>query len=112
MQIDLLYNKYQANIKNVTATAASGANAVVTIEASENEFWGVVGVIVSYATAPTNGLLTISIGGTVVFETHIVGAGHHQIDLKNPIYNGVKNQPIVVTLADGTAAKKLNVQYL
>ena len=97
---------------------ASGTAAVVTIPADANNFWAIDWISWSYSDDPTNGQLTVSIGGTVVWQVDITVGGPGHIEFERPLYTNnrdggqpKKNEEVVVTLADGSVANKVNVRY-
>lgn len=94
----------------LTDAEASGTAAVVTIPANADEFWAIDWITWSYAGTPTNGNLQVSIGGVVVWQVDITVGGPGHIEFKRPLY-GAKNQAVVVTLANGGVANKVNVRY-
>lgn len=94
-----------------TTTAASGADAVITIAADANQFWVLDWIGYSYATTPTNGKLTIAIGGVTVYAVDITAAGPSHIDFHHPLYQEVLGRTMVITLTNGGGAKNLNVRY-
>lgn len=95
----------------VTATAAAGAAAVITIPAKDGEFWVIDWISASYAATPTAGLLTIQIDSVVVYQVDITASGPTHIDLGFPIYRETPGKSVVITLAAGGQAKNLNVRY-
>lgn len=101
-----------ATPKFATAAAASGSATVITIAASESDFWVIDWIAWSYGSGliAANGLLTIAIGGVTVFQVDITTAGPGHLEFKKPLY-GSRNQPVVITLANGTTTGKLNVRY-
>jgi len=92
-------------------TATNAAASVITIPASGDDFHVIDWIAGSYAGGPTNGLLTVTIGGTLVFQVAITAGGPFYFDFKHPLYTQVKNQAVVITLADGGVASRLNVRY-
>lgn len=103
---------FAATPKFATASVASGNAAVITIPASESDFHVIDWVTWAYGNGlnAANGLLTIAIGGVTVWQINITTAGPGHIEFCKPIY-GEKSQAVVITLADGTAAGRLNVRY-
>ena len=95
----------------MTAAAAAGSAAVITIPAVAGQFWVIDWISASYAATPTAGLLTIHIGGVLVYQVDITASGPVHIDLGMPIYREIANQSVVITLAAGGQAKNLNVRY-
>jgi hypothetical protein len=93
-----------------TDAEASGTDAVVTIPASADEFWAIDWITWSYDDVPTGGNLQVSIGGVVVWQVDITAGGPGHIEFEKALY-GLKNQAVVVTLADGSVANKVNVRY-
>ena len=98
--------------KFATASEASGDDTVLTIAADAGEFWVIDWVSWSYGSGlvAADGNLTISIGGTVVWQADITVSGPGHIEFTKPIY-GAKGEAVVITLSDGTTAGKLNVRY-
>lgn len=93
-----------------TAAQASGTEAVITIPANADQFWCLDWISWSYGGTPTNGNLQVSIGGVVVWQIDITVGGPGHIYFKPGLY-GRKNQAVVVTLANGGVANKVNVRY-
>ena len=94
-------------------TATSGNASIVTIAAVTDDQWVIDHITWSYATAPTGGALTIENNTTAtnILAVDVTAAGPGQLmfgerGLVTPL--GAK---IVITLADGSAAKKLTVAY-
>lgn len=100
-----------AQARLVTAAAVSGSDAVITIALSDSQFWVLDWISYSYATAPTAGKLTVTIGGVLVYDVDITAAGSGHINFDWPLYQEAFGKAMVVTLANGTAAKKLNIRY-
>jgi len=90
---------------------ASGTPAIVTIAADPEEFWAIDWIAWSYAGTPTNGNLQVTINGVVVFSIDITAGGPGIFQFNRALYTGVKNQEVVITLADGGVANKVNVRY-
>lgn len=96
--------------------ASANADAVVTVPAKQTEFWVLDWLAWSYSGSPTGGKVTVSIGGTVLFEVDITDDGPGAFHFENaPLYdaNETTNQALVVTLAAGGAGVtgKLNIRY-
>lgn len=89
---------------------SAGTDAVVTIAADANEFWAIDWISWSYSADPVGGRLTVTIGGTVVWEVDITVGGPGHIEFLKPLY-GSKNAAVVITLKDGSATNKVNVRY-
>lgn len=88
-------------IKDITES--SDTAAVATKAAGPGQFWVVDWVTWSYIGGdPTGGKVTIAINGTTVWEQDISSKGPGHFDFsKAPVYTGVKNQALTVTLAAG-----------
>lgn len=102
-----------ATEKNSTATAASGADAVVTLAAEAENFHVIDSIHCSYAAAAT-GKLTIAFGSgpTIVWEVDISTAGLREFLFPKGLTNAqAKNEQCVITLLDGSQTKYLNVTY-
>lgn len=94
-----------------TKSEALGTPAVITLAADPDEFWVLDWVSWSYGADPANGNLRIEIDGVVVWTEDITTGGPGHIEFSRPIYNPAKNQSMVVTLADGGVANKVNIRY-
>jgi hypothetical protein len=104
------YADNDAQPRFATDAEASGTAAVVTIPANTEEFWAIDWISWSYGGDPTGGNLQVSIGGTVVWQVDITIGGPGHIEFDKALY-GLKNQAVVVTLANGGVANKVNVRY-
>jgi hypothetical protein len=104
------YADNDAQPKFARATAAAGLDAVVTIAANAVEFWVIDWITWSYSNVPTAGKLTVTIGGTVVWEVDVTVGGPGHVEFTGALY-GAKNQAVVVTLANGAVTQKVNVRY-
>lgn len=89
----------------------SGTPAVVTVAADAEQFWVLDWISWSYDSTPTSGNLKVEIGGTTVWQVDITSGGPGHIEFDKPLYVPTKNQSLVVTLADGTVANKVNIRY-
>lgn len=95
---------------NATTVNAGGADVSLTFTPTDPDKFVEIGQIeVSYATAPTNGGVTITDGGTTVWQIDISAAGPQFIQFLQPRAARVKGNSIVVTLKGGTVVAKLNV---
>lgn len=97
-------------------TAASGAASVITLPTpAANERNVIDAVFASYSAAPTAGVLTITnvqgTAGAVTWSQDITAAGTAPIYFRDPGLRGVLGASMVVTLADGSQAKDLNVTF-
>jgi hypothetical protein len=113
--------KGQPDTNNVvffaTNTTASGSNAVITLGANTDGNRHVIDWVAwSYAAAPTSGQITISgiaisgeTSGTFIIDITAAGPGGYTFPGSG--LRGIANTAVVVTLVDGTAAKKLNIGY-
>lgn len=90
--------------------AASGSDSVVSLAAATGVTNVVDWVTWSYATAPTSGALTIT-DGTTSFSIDVTASGPGQLLFGERGWGAVAAAAVTVTLADGTAAKKLSVGY-
>lgn len=96
-----------------THAPIAATDAVVTLAAAETKFHVLDWVAYSYSASPTGGALTVTIGGTTVFQVAITAAGPGMFDFSDaPIYTITKNQAMVITLASGGGAVvgKLNTR--
>lgn len=94
--------------------AAGNAAAAITVAAETENYWVLDFISWSYSAAPTGGKLTVTINAVSVYEVDITAAGPGVIDFAHhPLYTGVKNQALVVTLAagGGTVVGKVNIRY-
>lgn len=93
---------------NLDAPAANTA-AVLTYAADPTHQHEFDEIVWSYNAAPTGGRVTITDGGTTVFDMDITAAGPGEIGLRRPL-RGAVNSTLVITLAAGGAAAtgKLN----
>ncbi len=90
--------------------ASTGADAAITVSADAAEIWSLDWVHYSYHLAGA-GKLTISIGGTVVWEVNVTAAGPGFVEFPGGLY-GIKNQVLLVTLLGvGSKDGKLNIRY-
>lgn len=94
-----------------TASANAGAATVITIAAVTDQFWVLDWIAWSYATTPTAGGITVTIGGVLVFDLSIPAAGDGFIAFDGPLYRELAGKAMVITLADGNAVGKLNIRY-
>lgn len=92
-------------------TETDAAASIITIAASPEHFHVIDWIAGSYASTPTNGLLTVTIGGTLVFQVAITAGGAFHFEFDRPLYVPTKNQEVIVTLADGGVVSRLNVRY-
>lgn len=94
-------------------TAASGANSSVTINAVSGEYVVLDWVTWSYAAAPTSGALTITdtTNNTTLLSVDITASGPGELVFGDRGLVAPLNANVQVLLADGTATKKLTVQY-
>lgn len=95
--------------------ASANAAASVTIAADPDQFWVLDWIAWSYDGTPS-GSLTVSIGGTVVFEVDVITGGQGLLRFDGAeIYNAAqtKNEALVVTLAAGGSGVigKLQIRY-
>lgn len=99
-----------AKVTSQTNTEAANTAVVITLAADADETHVLHGIQCSYSATPTGGGITVSIGGSDVFDFDIVGT-EQVFDFPKPIY-GQKNQAMVITLKAGGAAVigSLNVQ--
>ena len=101
-----------------TDSQASGTDAEITIAADADEFHCIDWISWSYAGTPTNGNLSVSIDGSVVWTVDITVGGPGHIEFERPLYTNnrqgaepKRNEEVVITLADGSVANKVNVRY-
>lgn len=112
------YADKDALATHLTGTASS-ADVTLTIAASEDEFWVIDWITWSYQSDPTAGALSVTIGGTLVYQIDIKVGGPAHIDFtEGPLYTKVrtssgpkKNEAVVITLDNGAVVGKLNVRY-
>jgi hypothetical protein len=89
---------------------ASGGAAVITYDAVAAKRHVITGVAWSYGGAPTGGNLKIEdVSGTTVFSIDITAAGPGMIIFPKPKMSALVNTAMIVTLADGGVANKVNV---
>lgn len=95
---------------NATGTAAANTAVALTFAALAGRSHAMHSIEWSYSGAPTGGSLSITDGGTTVFQTDIAAAGPGTITFKPP-RKAKQNSAVVVTLAAGGAGVvgKLNV---
>jgi len=96
------------------ATAVSGAGAAVALTftpAEPNDFVEIGQIDFSYSGAPTGGGITITDGGTTVWQCDLSTAGPASIMFTQPRMSRAKGNTVVVTLAGGGGGLvgKLNV---
>ena len=84
---------------NETTSVATNVAAVVTLAADADQTHVLDALYYSYDAAPTGGLLTVTIGGTTVFEVDVTAGGPDDFEFPNGLYNDAKNEEMVVTLA-------------
>lgn len=95
----------------------SGANAasVVTVDADPDHFWVLDWILLSYSAPPTDGRLTVVIGGATLVDVAVATAGERMIQFDPPLYrsNQNKNESMVITLSAGGSGVtgRLNVRY-
>lgn len=100
-----------------TNTAASGAASVITLPTPPAGEQNVIDwVLCSYGAAPTAGLLTITNvaqmnGVATTVSTDVTAGGTLPIHFGDRGLRGVLAAAMVITLADGSQAKDLNVGY-
>lgn len=94
----------------VVNAAAAGGPSVCTVAAVTGNYVVVDWVIWSYDADPANGLLTLS-DGTIAVPFVITKGGPGEIMFGDRGLLFTKGAALTVTLADGGAAKKLNIQY-
>jgi len=98
-------------------TAASGAASIITLAASTDGSQHVIDFVDgSYAAAPTGGVLTItgcasSTNTSLTWSVDITSAGAFHFTFPPSGLRGVVDTAMVITLADGSQAKDLNVGY-
>lgn len=97
-------------VKSVHAPAAATA-AVITLTAVADRRRVIHNIQWSYSETPTGGLLTITDGGTTVWQIGIPSGGPGGFQLVIP---GGINSEMVITLASGggTCVGKVNVQSI
>ena len=100
----------QGTVTPRTNTEAANTAVAITLAANADEYHVLHAIQYSYTAAPTNGGITVTIGGTTVFDFDIVGT-EDTIEFPKPIYQN-KNEAMVITLKAGGAAivGSLNVQ--
>lgn len=90
---------------------ASGAAATAGPSANAEEFfvlWSISGV---YFSAPTAGAVVVAFGGVTKWKVDISDANPFDIVFPRGLYTGTKNEALLVTLADGSQEKDLNITY-
>lgn len=90
---------------------AANTAAVVTLAADTSRRNGIASIHYSYSAAPTGGRLTITDGGTTVFNIDIIAGGENSLYFDPPLA-GLHNSAVVVTLAagGGVVVGKLNIR--
>ena len=96
--------------KNEYLAAGSGGALTATIAAIADEYHVVDSVHCSYAAACT-GKLTIAFGGVTKWEVDIPTAGMQPFEVPRGLYTGTLNEACVLTMVDGSQAKRLTVTY-
>jgi hypothetical protein len=95
--------------------AAANAAAVITVDASPDEFWVIDSIGWSYSNTPTGGRLVAAIGGTVLIDTDIGTGGPGLIELSKPFYktDETRNEALVITLhaGGGSVVGKVYCRY-
>lgn len=86
------------------ATAAANTAVTQTFAAVVGKSHRLTSLAVSYSAAPTGGRVTVSDGGTVVFEVDVTAAGPVSVPLPGGGLQGTANTAMTVTLAAGGAA--------
>jgi hypothetical protein len=112
------YADPEALATHLTGTASS-ADVTLTIAAKADEFWVIDWISWSYSADPTAGALSVTIGGTTVYQIDITTGGPAHIDFtEGPLYTKLrtssgprKNEAVVITLDNGAVVGKLNVRY-
>ena len=98
-------------VPSLQDTQASGTAASVTLLADANRPNAVGQIFLSYAAAPTAGSIKIDFGAgprATWGPFHILLGGLQSIEF-NPPLEGITNEQVVVTLADGSQTKYLAV---
>jgi len=93
-------------------TAASGGASVIVLAADSAGYNVIDWVCWSYKTTPTDGAITItdSTTNTVMWSIDVTSSGAGEFVFGDRGLRGVLGSEITITMADGTATKKLNVQ--
>ncbi len=92
------------------ARAAGAAATAGPSAAAEHAFvlWSIYGL---YFVSPTSGSLIVAFGGVTKWKVDITDANPFEILFPRGLYTGTKNEALLVTLADGSQEKDLNITY-
>ena len=91
-------------------TKSGGVNTI-TIDPSEDDYWVLDWVVVSFNEAQTTARLVVRIAGVDVFDAYLMGSLTEFFNFDMPIHDGVKNQELEVSVVSPTGASKLNIRY-
>jgi hypothetical protein len=98
---------------SIDVTAATAADAVVTLTADADHIHVIDTIICSYSAAGAGNLLVVS-GSTTLLDVDITVTGDRQFSFSNRggLHNATKGEAVVITL-DGVTSNdgKLNVYY-
>lgn len=92
-----------------SGTIASGTAAAVSLNTSSGGTPALYTVTFGYAVNPTNGNITIAQGGTTLLDMDILDTAVYHWTFPEGLYDPTSTSKIVVTLADGSQDKELNV---
>jgi hypothetical protein len=94
-----------------TATAAANTAVAITLAAGGAGVSHIIGGIIwSYSAAPTGGTLTITDGGTTVFQLDITSSGVKDLFFRRPLKFSANSQVVITLSAAGASVVgKLNV---
>lgn len=108
---NLTTNLAAASIKKGSHAPAAATAAVITITAIAEKRILINGIQGSYSNTPTGGRLTITMGGSTVFDADVTAAGLFAI---NPVIPSERNEEVIITLASGggSVSGKINAQWL
>ena len=109
----LPYDRFASATSVTNATESEDTIADITVSADGDHFWAIDMIAWSYSADPTNGKLSISFGGTLIFEVDITKGGPGILPIVTPIYTGTPNEALLVELAAGGSGVtgKLNIRY-
>lgn len=88
-----------------------GAAITKTLAAISDGYHVIDALHYSYSANPTSGAITVAFGGVTKWQANIQTLGHKAIEFPRGLYTGTDNEQCVVTLADGSQPKCLNVFY-
>ncbi|MHC4179717.1 MAG: hypothetical protein ACYSWU_19575 [Planctomycetota bacterium] len=102
--------EYRANATFGASAVAGGDDVSVSLPATTGVAHVLDFIHASYAVAPASGSVSVTIGGSGVWQVDITAAGDHYFNFDPPIY-GARGSAMALTMADGGQAKKFNYKY-